>query len=121
MAGTTKHAQSVKEQVPYHLPEETVTSGFDSGERQSALNPLLEEPQPETVPDWENIGIFAAGITVGIVLGAGAALWFASRGDDDDTDTSDSDAEEWDEIGADAGWAELARELALAEEELARR
>jgi hypothetical protein len=91
------------------------TSGIDSGERQSALNPLLEEPQTETVPDWENIGIFAAGITVGIVLGAGAALWFASRDDDE------SDAESSDDLGGDAGWEELARELAIAERELAGR
>jgi hypothetical protein len=97
------------------------TSGIDSGERHSALNPLLEEPQPETVPDWENIGIFAAGITVGIVLGAGAALWFASRNDDEDADSSDSESDGWTELGSDAGWEELARELALAEAELAGR
>ena len=41
-------------------------------------------PQPEsdgipygTVPDWNNIGLFAAGIAVGAVLGAAAALLMA--------------------------------------------
>ncbi len=41
-------------------------------------------PQPgsdglpyETVPDWNNIGLFAAGIAVGAVLGAAVALLMA--------------------------------------------
>ncbi len=41
-------------------------------------------PQPrsdglpqETVPDWSNIGLFAAGIAVGAVLGAAVALLMA--------------------------------------------
>ena len=41
-------------------------------------------PQPksdgfpgDTVPDWNNIGLFAAGIAFGAILGASAALLFA--------------------------------------------
>jgi hypothetical protein len=47
-------------------------------------------PQPksdgfpgETVPDWNNIGLFAAGIAVGAILGASAALlWAPATGDE---------------------------------------
>ena len=80
-------------------------------------------PQPksdgfpgETVPDWNNIGLFAAGIAVGAILGASAALLWAPasgdetrerigrrvrrlRGDDDDV------------------WDQLAAELERAAEE----
>jgi gas vesicle protein len=68
------------------------------------------------VPDWNNIGLFAAGIAVGAILGASAALLWAPasgdetrerisrrvrrlRGDDDDV------------------WDQLAAELERAAEE----
>jgi gas vesicle protein len=64
----------------------------------------------ETVPDWNNIGLFTAGIAVGAILGATVALLIAPasgnetrhsiarrfRGEDDDV------------------WEELAEELELA-------
>lgn len=51
------------------------TTGLDSAERKSALLPLTEEPGPEMVPDWNNIGLFATGIALGAVLGAAIALF----------------------------------------------
>ncbi len=72
----------------------------------------------ETVPDWNNIGLFTAGIAVGALLGATVALLVAPasgeqirgriarrfRGRDDDS--------AWDELAA-----ELARAGAEAEKE----
>ena len=78
----------------------------------------IPQPKPdglprETVPDWNNIGLFTAGIAVGAILGATVALLLAPAsggqtrhniargvrkfaGDDDDV------------------WEELAEELELA-------
>ena len=75
----------------------------------------IPQPKPngmpyETVPDWNNIGLFTAGIAVGAILGATVALLWAPasgnqtrhriarrfRGDEDDV------------------WQDLAEELELA-------
>jgi hypothetical protein len=75
----------------------------------------IPQPKPdalphETVPDWNNIGLFTAGIAVGAILGATVALLLAPatggqtrhriarrfRGEDEDV------------------WDELAEELELA-------
>jgi hypothetical protein len=75
----------------------------------------IPQPKPdglphETVPDWNNIGLFTAGIAVGAILGATVALLLAPasggqtrhriarrfRGEDDDV------------------WEDLAEELELA-------
>ena len=75
----------------------------------------IPQPKPdglphETVPDWNNIGLFTAGIAVGAILGATVALLLAPasggqtrhriarqfRGEEDDV------------------WDELAEELELA-------
>jgi hypothetical protein len=75
----------------------------------------IPQPKPdglphETVPDWNNIGLFTAGIAVGAILGATVALLLAPasgdltrgriarrfRGENDDV------------------WEELAEELELA-------
>ena len=47
---------------------------MDATEHRSALTPLTEAPEPEMVPDWNSIGIFATGIALGAVLGATVAL-----------------------------------------------
>jgi len=86
-------------------------------------------PQPNsdglpfgTVPDWNNIGLFAAGIAVGAVLGAAVALLMAPatgeetrhgisrrvrrlRGDDD----------VWDELAEELERAAASREAKAAE------
>jgi hypothetical protein len=76
-------------------------------------------PQPssdglpyETVPDWNNIGLFTAGIAVGAILGAAVALLFAPASGDE---TRHSIARRVRNIrGDDDIWDELARELELA-------
>jgi hypothetical protein len=63
---------------------------LNSYEQTSPPSPSLKAPPPgsvpqpdsdglpfETVPDWNNIGLFAAGIAVGAVLGAAIALLIA--------------------------------------------
>jgi hypothetical protein len=76
-------------------------------------------PQPrsdglpyETVPDWNNIGLFTAGIAVGAILGATVALLLAPASGDD---TRHSIARRVRNLrGDDDVWDELARELELA-------
>jgi hypothetical protein len=84
-------------------------------------------PQPkddglphEMVPDWNNIGLFTAGIAVGAILGAAVALLFAPASGEETRHSlrrrvrTDDDEEDV--------WAELAAELERAaterEEEL---
>ena len=63
---------------------------LNSYEETESAQPSVKAPKPgsvpqprsdgipyETVPDWNNIGLFAAGIAVGAVLGAAVALLMA--------------------------------------------
>src|SRR5688500_17974370 len=63
---------------------------LNSYEETQSAQPSVKAPRPgsvpqprsdgipyETVPDWNNIGLFAAGIAVGAVLGAAVALLMA--------------------------------------------
>jgi hypothetical protein len=76
-------------------------------------------PQPrsdgipyETVPDWNNIGLFAAGIAVGAVLGAAVALLMAPATGEE---TRHSISRRVRRLrGDDDVWDELAEELAQA-------
>jgi hypothetical protein len=76
-------------------------------------------PQPrsdglpyETVPDWNNIGLFTAGIAVGAILGATVALLLAPASGDE---TRHSIARRVRNLrGDDDVWDELAKELELA-------
>jgi hypothetical protein len=43
----------------------------------SIPQPAADEFRGEMVPDWNNIGLFTAGIAVGAILGAATALLFA--------------------------------------------
>ena len=43
----------------------------------SIPQPAPDEFRGEMVPDWNNIGLFTAGIAVGAILGAATALLFA--------------------------------------------
>jgi len=63
---------------------------LNSQEQSKSAPPSVKAPPPgsvpqpnsdglpyETVPDWNNIGLFAAGVAVGAVLGAAVALLMA--------------------------------------------
>lgn len=63
---------------------------LNSYEETESAQPSVKAPKPgsvpqprsdgipyETVPDWNNIGLFAAGVAVGAVLGAAVALLMA--------------------------------------------
>jgi hypothetical protein len=76
-------------------------------------------PQPkqdglphETVPDWNNIGLFTAGVAIGAVLGAAVALLLAPASGDE---TRHGIARKVRKLrGNDDLWDELAEELELA-------
>jgi hypothetical protein len=76
-------------------------------------------PQPrrdavphETVPDWNNIGLFTAGIALGAILGASVALlWAPASGDETRERIGRRVRGERDQEDI---WDELARELELA-------
>lgn len=86
-------------------------------------------PQPgsdghplETVPDWNNIGLFAAGIAVGAVLGGAVALLMApATGEDTRHSISRrvrrmrGDDDVWDELAEELERAAAAREEKAAE------
>jgi hypothetical protein len=67
---------------------------FTSPPRTASASPKAPAPgsipQPdsdgfpgETVPDWNNIGLFVAGIAIGAILGASAALlWAPASGEE---------------------------------------
>jgi hypothetical protein len=74
---------------------------------------------PETVPDWDNIGLFTAGIALGAILGASIALLFAPASGEDTrallgrrVRRSRGDDDVWDELAA-----ELARAASETERE----
>jgi hypothetical protein len=77
-------------------------------------------PQPEDdglpremVPDWNNIGLFTAGIAVGAILGAAVALLFAPASGEETRHSLRRqvrrDRDEYDDV-----WGELAEELERA-------
>ena len=76
-------------------------------------------PQPssdgiphQTVPDWNNIGLFTAGVAVGAILGAAVALLMAPASGDE---TRHSIARRVRNLrGDDDVWDELAEELERA-------
>jgi hypothetical protein len=79
-------------------------------------------PQPrndgaphETVPDWNNIGLFTAGIALGAILGASIAiLWAPASGEE----TRERIGHRVRRLrGDDDVWDELAEELELAASE----
>jgi hypothetical protein len=91
-------------------PSRTASSIPKAPPQGSVPQPKPDELPHETVPDWNNIGLFTAGIAVGAILGATVALLLAPasgdqtrhsiarrfRGEDDDV------------------WEDLAEELELA-------
>ncbi len=77
----------------------------------------IPQPKPdglphETVPDWNNIGLFTAGVAIGAILGAAVALLLAPASGDE---TREGIARRVRKIrGSDDLWDELAEELELA-------
>jgi gas vesicle protein len=76
-------------------------------------------PQPqrdgvphETVPDWNNIGLFTAGIALGAILGASVALLWAPASGDETRHRIGRRVRRF--RGDDDVWDELAEELELA-------
>jgi len=67
------------------------------------------------VPDWDNIGLFTAGIAVGAILGAAVAILFAPASGDETRGQIASRVRHL--RGNDDIWDELAQELELAAEE----
>jgi len=66
----------------------------------------------ETVPDWNNIGLFTAGIALGAILGASVALlWAPASGDETRERIGRRVRGQQDDEDV---WDELARELELA-------
>lgn len=101
---------------------------LNSYEQSKSAPPSVKAPPPgsvpqprsdglpyETVPDWNNIGLFAAGIAVGAVLGAAVALLMAPATGEE---TRHSISRRVRRLrGDDDVWDELAEELARAAEE----
>lgn len=102
---------------------------FDSSSPGSPASSIPKAPPPgsipqpssdglphETVPDWNNIGLFTAGIAVGAILGASVALLLAPASGDE---TRHSIARRVRSIrGDDDVWDELAEELERAAAEI---
>jgi hypothetical protein len=98
---------------------------LNSYEQSQSIPPRVKAPPPgsvpqpgsdglpyETVPDWNNIGLFAAGIAVGAVLGAAIALLMAPATGEE---TRHSISRRVRRLrGDDDVWDELAEELARA-------
>ena len=98
---------------------------LNSYEESNSAPPSVKAPPPgsvpqpksdglpyETVPDWNNIGLFAAGIAVGAVLGAAVALLMAPATGEE---TRHSISRRVRRLrGDDDVWDELAEELAQA-------
>src|SRR3954471_21157702 len=78
----------------------------------SIPQPSLDGLPYELVPDWNNIGLFTAGIAVGAILGAAVALLFAPA---NGGETRHRIARRVRHIGGEEDiWDELAEELELA-------
>jgi hypothetical protein len=78
----------------------------------SIPQPSLDRLPHETVPDWNNIGLFTAGVAVGAILGATVALLLAPASGDE---TRHSIARRVRNLrGDDDVWDELAEELERA-------
>jgi YtxH-like protein len=100
-----------------------MVNSFDPSRTETAIPkvpPPGSIPQPkddglphEMVPDWNNIGLFTAGIAVGAVLGAAVALLFAPASGEETRHSLRRrvrrDRDDYDDV-----WGELAEELERA-------
>jgi len=78
----------------------------------SIPQPIRDGVPLETVPDWNNIGLFTAGIALGAILGATVALLWAPASGDETRDRIGRRVRKL--RGNDDIWDELAEELELA-------
>ena len=82
----------------------------------SIPQPRSDSLPSETVPDWNNIGLFTAGIAVGAILGATVALLLAPASGDE---TRHSISRRVRNLrGNDDAWDDLAEELERAAAEM---
>ena len=102
---------------------------LNSYEQSKSAAPSLKAPPPgtvrqpgpdglprETVPDWNNIGLFTAGVALGAVLGAAVALLMAPGSGEE---TRHSISRRVRRLrGDDDVWDELAQELERAASEV---
>ena len=93
-------------------PDSTVSSMPKAPPPGSVPQPRADGVPHETVPDWNNIGLFTAGIAVGAILGATVALLLAPASGDE---TRHGIARRVRNLrGDDDAWDELAEELERA-------
>lgn len=93
-------------------PSRTSTSLPKAPPPGSVPQPKVDGMPFETVPDWNNIGLFTAGVAMGAVLGAAVALLLAPASGDE---TRQGIARRVRRIrGNDDIWDELAKEFELA-------
>lgn len=98
---------------------------INSYEQSKSVPPSVKAPPPGsvpqpssdglpygTVPDWNNIGLFAAGVAVGAVLGAAVALLMAPATGEDTRHSISRRVRRM--RGDDDVWDELAEELEQA-------
>jgi hypothetical protein len=78
----------------------------------SVPQPQLDGRPLKTVPDWNNIGLFSAGIALGAILGATVALLWAPASGDQTRQRIGRRVRRM--RGDDDMWDELAEELELA-------
>ena len=78
----------------------------------SIAQPKSDGLPHETVPDWDNIGLFTAGIAVGAILGATVALFLAPSSGEETRHRIGRRVRRF--RGDDDVWDELAEELELA-------
>jgi hypothetical protein len=91
----------------------TSTSSFSKAPPQGSIPQPGDDGFPgEMVPDWNNIGLFTAGIAVGAILGAAVALLFAPASGDVTRGRIAGRVRH--PSGEDDMWDELAEELELA-------
>src|SRR2546423_1303928 len=101
------------------IPPEPITSMPKAARPGSVPQPPPEEAPVEMVPDWSAIGLFAAGIAVGAMLGASVALLLAPASGEETRHriankvVGPDDDDVWDQLAQ-----ELDRAAAESEEEV---
>jgi hypothetical protein len=103
--------------VNFTSPPRTATAIPKAPPPGSIPQPKADVFPHDTVPDWNNIGLFAAGIAIGAILGASAALlWAPASGDETRARISRrvrhlrGDDDVWDELAAELERAAAERE-----------